>query len=65
MQRGNEMAVIKGDMCTGCGNCQIVCQFDAVAIVDGKAEINSKCQGCGVCRGFCPEKTINLVSRYP
>jgi len=63
VHRGHEIAVIDRNRCTGCGNCQTICQFDAVVIVNGKAEINSKCQGCGVCRGFCPVEVINLVSR--
>jgi MinD superfamily P-loop ATPase containing an inserted ferredoxin domain len=65
VHRGYEIAVIDRNMCNGCGNCQIICQFDAVEIADGKAEINFNCHGCGVCRGFCPEEVITLVSRYP
>lgn len=65
VRKGHEIASIDPDMCTGCGNCQNICQFNGVVVVDGKAEINSNCQGCGVCRGFCPVEVISLVSRYP
>ncbi len=65
VRKGHEIASIDQNMCTGCGNCQNICQFNGVVVVDGKAEINSNCQGCGVCRGFCPVEMISLVSRYP
>ena len=63
VHRGHEIAVIDRNMCTGCGNCQTICQFDAVVIIDGKAEINTNCQGCGVCRSFCPAGVIDMISR--
>lgn len=63
IHRGHEIAVIDQNMCTGCGNCRNICQFDAVVIEDGEAEISNKCRGCGVCRSFCPVGVIDLVPR--
>ena len=41
------------DKCTGCGNCQPVCPFDLIEIVDDKADIKEGCNLCGACRDAC------------
>lgn len=48
--------------CTGYGNCKKVCPFDAIAIIDGVAVVDSdKCKACGKCIAECPRHLIELV----
>ena len=47
--------------CLGYGDCQPVCAYDAICIVDGLARINTeKCTGCGLCVSICPNKLITV-----
>ena len=51
----NVSPVINKEPCTGCGICVKNCDFDAITIIDGKAEINpDKCVGCAMCIAVCP-----------
>ncbi len=48
--------------CLGLGDCVESCEFDAIAIVDGKTVIDyDKCVGCGACEKVCPRKVISMV----
>lgn len=48
--------------CLGFGSCVAACQFGAIAIVDGVAQVDrSKCVACGQCVAACPQKLIELV----
>lgn len=48
--------------CLGYGTCKSVCQFGAIEIVDGTAEIDpEKCTSCGQCIEACPKGIIKLV----
>lgn len=48
--------------CLGYGTCKSVCQFGAIEIVDGIAEIDpEKCTSCGQCIEACPKGIIKLV----
>lgn len=49
--------------CTGCGECETRCQFNAIHIDQDqeKAIIDfNKCMGCGVCESGCPVEGITL-----
>lgn len=47
--------------CLGFGDCQAVCNYNAVCIVDGTAQINrSLCVGCGMCEKACPKQIIGI-----
>jgi len=48
--------------CSGCGLCESLCQFNAVAVGrDGVAVIDrAKCMGCGVCVSNCPDEAVSL-----
>ncbi|MCR5788335.1 MAG: RnfABCDGE type electron transport complex subunit B [Lachnospiraceae bacterium] len=48
--------------CTGYGSCVSVCQFDAIRIVDGIAQVDKeKCTSCGKCIAICPKNLIELI----
>ncbi|MBC8206861.1 MAG: ATP-binding protein [Kiritimatiellaeota bacterium] len=54
-------AVIRPDDCTGCGQCEELCRFDAVISENGIFRIDpAACEGCGVCVQFCPPKAIDF-----
>ncbi len=55
-------AVINQEKCIQCGNCKILCQFDAIEEKDDHFYINPiDCEGCGYCEMVCPEKAINMI----
>lgn len=48
--------------CTGLGDCQWACKFDAIHIIDGLAVVDyEKCVGCGACVKACPRNIISMV----
>jgi heterodisulfide reductase subunit A len=52
-------SLVNEDICAGCGNCVLVCPFNAVEVQpkDGKrvAKVTAvKCKGCGSCVAACP-----------
>jgi len=59
-------AVIRVADCTGCGECERLCRFDAVNRVDaegGKSLFSIdpiSCEGCGLCVRFCPAGAIDF-----
>jgi MinD superfamily P-loop ATPase len=45
--------------CTGCGECQAACQYNAIRVVSGKAELLGElCSSCGGCKLVCPVEAI-------
>lgn len=45
--------------CDGCGKCQEVCAYNAIAVVNKKVLIFPElCHGCGSCGYFCPQHAI-------
>lgn len=55
---GGKIAYINPDLCTSCGKCVEVCQFDAISddfVVDPVS-----CEGCSVCVHFCPVNAIEF-----
>jgi len=49
------------DDCVGCGTCIETCGFDAIRIINGRAEHNSQCRGCGRCETHCPNQAIKIT----
>ena len=48
--------------CIGLGNCVRACQFDAMHIVSGIAQVDrSHCVGCGACVDTCPKSIVKLI----
>lgn len=47
--------------CLGYGDCEAVCEYHAISIVDGLCRINpALCRGCGKCVKACPKGIIGL-----
>ena len=67
--RSGDLAVIRPDVCTACGDCLALCRFDAIRKgADGHAEAGFRvdplaCEGCGVCARFCPVGAVELRER--
>ncbi|MGL1932546.1 MAG: ATP-binding protein [Desulfotalea sp.] len=55
---GGSLAQIRQDDCLDCGQCRLICQFEAISedyVVDPIA-----CEGCGICYNLCPTKAIDF-----
>ncbi|MBI5521429.1 MAG: electron transfer flavoprotein subunit alpha [Desulfarculus sp.] len=52
--------LIDKDKCTGCGACLDACPFDALSLVDDKAQVSEACTLCGTCVEVCPEGALSL-----
>ncbi|HWQ75579.1 MAG TPA: 4Fe-4S binding protein, partial [Syntrophomonas sp.] len=49
------------DNCIGCGSCVEICPFDALALVEGKAVVDTvRCVGCGKCEAQCKNDGVIL-----
>ncbi len=69
------VASVDEDICSGCGSCEALCPYGAIAVNREKkvAEVNEAlCKGCGTCcaacpsgaaelRGFKPEQILSMV----
>lgn len=57
-----EVPEISPAICTYCGKCQEICQFNAIAVLPAAAlTFPELCHGCGGCFLVCPEQA--LISR--
>jgi len=66
MFRGEYVAEVDAEECSGCRQCMRVCQFGAInySASDKKAVIDKRwCYGCGVCRSACNKNAIKLDDR--
>jgi MinD superfamily P-loop ATPase len=62
---GGKVAVIDPDRCTACGDCQVVCRFDALlspteTFTDAYKVDPLACEGCASCHYQCPEQAIHM-----
>ena len=57
-------AVVRPELCQGCGLCREVCGFGAVTLEGSLARIDPlACEGCKVCVSLCPEEAIAFPER--
>ncbi len=61
---GMKSAVINPDICTGCGECESHCRFNAI-FPEGDAYRVSPlhCEGCAVCVHVCPVQAVSMQPR--
>jgi NAD-dependent dihydropyrimidine dehydrogenase PreA subunit len=54
-------AVVKFEMCEGCGACVDMCPSGAIALKDDKAVVDTElCADCGACVDTCPTQAIEM-----
>lgn len=65
MWKGEYVAAIDADRCSGCGQCAERCPFNAIDVEKGAAAaVRSRdCWGCGVCRAGCATNAVALGDR--
>jgi ferredoxin len=65
MWRGEWVARLDAESCTGCGQCAELCPFDALSRNGGRRVVldEAKCWGCGICRTACNSKALTLADR--
>lgn len=57
----SELAVVNSESCSLCGQCEAVCRFDAIHLIDGEVHVDPiACEGCGYCALICPEQVIQM-----
>lgn len=67
IQSCGEAQMVAGAMgcpygCLGYGDCEAVCEFDAIQVIDGLTTVDyDKCVGCGACVKACPRQLIELL----
>jgi MinD superfamily P-loop ATPase len=55
--------VVDEALCTHCGKCAEVCQYNAIAVLGKQTLVFPQlCHGCGSCAAICPEKAIQEVN---
>ena len=58
-------AVIDPELCTRCGTCASLCQYEAVKqLGDDFAIDHLRCEGCKVCVNFCPAEAVQFPERH-
>lgn len=55
----NAMITVDTARCIGCGECEEVCPYGAIEVIDGDAVVNpGLCHQCNRCIEVCPEGAI-------
>ena len=58
---GSKIPVFNNSGCTNCGECRLICRFNAIEYNhDGYFVNNLECEGCSLCYYICPEKVISM-----
>lgn len=60
----NYYATVSEDDCMGCGNCEDICQMNAITVEDESAVVNlARCIGCGLCVTRCEFDATSLLKK--
>jgi MinD superfamily P-loop ATPase len=61
---GMKSAVINPDICTGCGECESHCRFNAIFPEGNTYRVSPlHCEGCAVCNYVCPVQAVSMEPR--
>ncbi|MFC1919308.1 FAD-dependent oxidoreductase [Chloroflexota bacterium] len=63
IEAGGTVSVVDKRKCVGCGTCEQLCPFSAIAVdpEQKKAVVNEAlCKGCGVCASSCRSGALNI-----
>lgn len=60
---GIPVPVVDDAICTACGQCAKVCEFNAIAMLKKPLVFPELCHGCGACALVCPVGAIREISR--
>lgn len=66
MWRGEYIAIIENEICSGCRECMERCYYGAISYDRNNVKCNidlMKCYGCGICRSVCKHNAISLKER--
>jgi ferredoxin len=65
MWRGEDVARLSAERCSGCGECVPSCPFGALRkVAKGEVELDRlRCWGCGTCRASCARGALALEPR--
>lgn len=62
MMYGGNLACSFG--CLGFGDCMKACQYGAIEVINGKANVNpEKCTACTACQKACPKSIIEMMPK--
>ena len=55
------------EKCKGCGTCEQVCLSGKISVIDKKPvwQKDVKCYACFACINYCPQKAIQIQSKFP
>jgi dihydroorotate dehydrogenase (NAD+) catalytic subunit len=58
-----QVPIVDADLCIGCGDCGVICVYDAIHVSDDGFAVPDpvKCYGCGACRDVCPVGAIRFA----
>jgi MinD superfamily P-loop ATPase len=58
-EAGVQVPQVLAELCTACGRCAEVCEWNAIAVAAGSVMVfEDLCHGCGSCTLNCPEEAI-------
>jgi NAD-dependent dihydropyrimidine dehydrogenase PreA subunit len=57
-----QVPLVDEDLCIGCGDCGVICVYDAIHVGDDGFAVPDPdlCYGCGACRDVCPVGAIRF-----
>ena len=59
----NFTAQVDSEACVACGNCEEICQMDAIAVDETAVVDPDRCIGCGLCVSVCDTDAMSLLEK--